>query len=108
MNGADVVALAARHGSVGGITEDDGVDLVWVVFVVVCGGSGCGGTSYVGAVGGEMCLFVVLQGIEDRGEGEDGGDGSEKDGSGAEWLVRGDVEAGGYWGWELRWGGAAA
>jgi hypothetical protein len=42
VDGADVVALAGRHRSVGGITEGDSVDLVWIVFVVVCRGSGCG------------------------------------------------------------------
>jgi hypothetical protein len=35
VNGADVVSLAGGHRSVGGITEDDGVDLGWIVFVVV-------------------------------------------------------------------------
>ena len=52
VNGADVVALAGGDGSVGGITEDDGVDLVWIVFVVVGGGSGCG-------VGGTAALELL-------------------------------------------------
>ena len=41
-----------------------------------------------------MCMSVVAQGIEDRGERTDGGHGSEQDGSGAERLVAGDIEAG--------------
>ena len=43
VNGADVVSRACGHRSVGGITEDDGVDLGWIVFLVVSlGGSRCG------------------------------------------------------------------
>ena len=34
VNGADVVSLAGGHRSVGRITEDDGVDLVWIVVVI--------------------------------------------------------------------------
>jgi hypothetical protein len=41
-----------------------------------------------------MCMFVVTQGIEDRGGRSDGGHGSEQDGSGAERLAAGDIEAG--------------
>ena len=95
VNGADVVALAGGDGCVGGITEDDGVDLVWIIFVIVGGGSGCGvgGTSGAGAVGGEACTPVVTQGIEDRGESGDGGEGSEQDGSGAERLAADEIEA---------------
>ena len=95
VNGADVVALAGGHGSVGGITENDGVDLVWIIFVVVGGGSGCGvgGTSGAGAVGSEVCTSVVTQGIEDRGKSSDRGNGSEQDGSGAERLASGEIEA---------------
>jgi hypothetical protein len=96
VDGTDVVAAAGGHRSVGGITEDDGIDLVWIVFVIVSRGSGCvGGSGGAGAIGCEVCLFVVLQRIEDRGEGKDGGNGSEQDGSGAERLARSDVEAGG-------------
>src|SRR3981189_3081329 len=51
-----------------------------------------------------MCMFGVTQGIEDRGERSDGGYGSEQDGSGAERLAAGDIEAGsaesGDAGWE--------
>lgn len=95
MNGADVVAVAGGHGSVGGIAEDDGVDLVGIVFVVVGGGSrfGVGGTRGAGVVEGEMCTSGVLHGIEDRGESSDGGDGGEQDGSGAERLAGGEIEA---------------
>jgi hypothetical protein len=97
VNGADVVSPAGGHRSVGGITEDDGVDLGWIVFLVVSrGGSGCGagGTGSAGAAGGEMCMLGVTQGIENRKEGNDGGYGSEQDGSGAERLAAGDIEAG--------------
>jgi hypothetical protein len=92
-----VVSLAGRHRSVGRISEDDGVDLGWIVFVVVSRvGSGCGdgGTGSAGAAGGEMCMFGVTQGVEDRGECGDGGYGSEQDGSGAERLAAGDIETG--------------
>ncbi len=40
-----------------------------------------------------MCMSGVTQGIEDRGERTDGGHGSEQDGSGAERLAAGDIEA---------------
>jgi hypothetical protein len=88
VNGADVVSPAGGHRSVGGITEGDGIDLGWIVFVVSRGGSGCG------AGGGEMCMSGVTKGIEDRGERNNGGNDSEQDGSGAEWLAAGDIEAG--------------
>jgi hypothetical protein len=39
-------------------------------------------------------MFVVTQRIEDGGERSDGGYGSEQDGSGAERLAAGDIEAG--------------
>jgi len=97
VNGADVVPRAGGHRSVGGVTEDDSVDLGWIIFLVGSrGGSGCGagGTGSAGAAGGEMCMFGVTQGIEDRGERSDGGYGSEQDGSGAERLAAGDIEAG--------------
>jgi hypothetical protein len=97
VNGAYVISPAGGYRSVGGITEDDGVDLGWIIFLVVRrGGSGCGagGTGSAGAAGGEMCMFVVTQSIEDRGERSDGGYGSEQDGSGAERLAAGDIEAG--------------
>ena len=42
VNGADVLALARRHGSVGGVGEDDGVDLVGVVLVVFGRGASSG------------------------------------------------------------------
>jgi hypothetical protein len=93
VNVADVVSRACGHRSVGGITEDDGVDLGWIIFLVgSLGGSGCsaGGT---GSAGGEMCMFGVTQSIEDRGERSDDGYGSEQDGSGAKRLAASDIEA---------------
>jgi hypothetical protein len=98
VNGADVVSLAGGHRSIGEITEDDGVDLGWIIFLVGSrSGSGCGagGTGSAGTARGEMCMFGVTQGMEDRGEHSDGGDGSEQDGSGAERLAADDIEAGG-------------
>jgi hypothetical protein len=38
-------------------------------------------------------MFGVTKSIEDRGERSDGGYGSEQDGSGAERLAAGDIEA---------------
>ena len=61
MNGADVVSPPGGYRSVGGITEDDGVDLGWIVFLLgsrVGFGWGAGGTGGAGAVGGEMCMSV--------------------------------------------------
>jgi hypothetical protein len=97
VNRADVVSRAGRHRSVGGITENDGVDLGWIVFLIgIRGGPGCGagGTSSAGAAGGEMCMSGVTQSKENREERTDGGHGSEQDGSGAEWLAASDIEAG--------------
>jgi hypothetical protein len=37
VNGADVVSPADKHRSVGGIAEDDGVDLGWIVFLSAAG-----------------------------------------------------------------------
>jgi hypothetical protein len=37
MNGADVISRAGGHRSVGGIAEDDGVDLIWIVLVFLAG-----------------------------------------------------------------------
>jgi hypothetical protein len=80
VNGADVGSGASGHRSVGGIAEDDGVDLVWIVIVFLAGTSG------------------VTQGIEDQGERTDGGNDSKQDGFGAEWLAASDIEAGsGEW-----------
>jgi hypothetical protein len=42
-----------------------------------------------------MCVSVVLQGVEDRGEGNEGCDDGEQDGSGAEVVARSEIEAGG-------------
>src|SRR5258708_36053523 len=101
VNVADVVSRAGGHRSIGGITEDDGVDLGWIVFLVGSrGGSGygAGGMGSAGAAGGEMCMFGVTQGIEDRGERSDGGYGSEQDGSWAERLAASGIESGGGWG----------
>jgi hypothetical protein len=74
VNGADVVALASGYGSVGGIAEDDGVDLRWIVFLVGSRGvSRCGVGRTSGVAGGEKRVSGVSQGIDDRGEGTDGG-----------------------------------
>src|SRR5215469_4154761 len=56
VNGADVVAPSSGYRSVRGITEHDGVDLIWIVFVVVSRCSGCdiGGTGNAGVIGDEM------------------------------------------------------
>src|SRR5580704_7994548 len=96
VNGADVVSPAGGHRSVGGIAEDNGVNLRGIVFVVVGRGSGCGAgeTGSAGAVGGEVRMSVVTQGIEDRGEHSSSGYDSEKDGSRAERLAASDIEAG--------------
>jgi len=37
MNRADVISRAGGHRSVGGIAEDDGVDLIWIVIVFLAG-----------------------------------------------------------------------
>jgi hypothetical protein len=94
VNGADVVSPACGHRSVGGITEDDRVDLGWIIFLVSSrGGSGCAADG-TGSAGVEMCMFGVTQGIEDRGERSDGGYGSEQDRPRAERLAAGDIEGG--------------
>src|ERR1700723_668998 len=94
VNGADVVSRPCGHRSVGGITEDDGVDLGWIILLVGSrGGSGCGAGG-TGSAGAEMGMFGVTQGIEDRGERGNGGHGSEQDGSWAERLAACDIEAG--------------
>jgi hypothetical protein len=80
VNGADVGSGASGHRSVGGIAEDDGIDLVRIVIVLLAGTSG------------------VTQRIEDQGERTDGENDSEQDGSGAEWLAASDIEGGsGEW-----------
>src|ERR1700734_4183710 len=76
MNGADVGSGASGHRSVGGIADDDGVNLVWIVIIFLASAS------------------RVTQGIEDQGERPDGGNDREQDGSGAERLAASDVEAG--------------
>jgi hypothetical protein len=87
VNGTYVVSLASGHRSVGGITEDDGVDLRWIVFVVGVVGSGCGaGPGSAGVVGVQMCMSVPL-GIEDQEERTDGGHDCQQDSSGAERLA---------------------
>ena len=95
VNGADVVPPSRGHRSVSGITEDDGVDLGWIIFLV--GGwrsrCGAGGTGSARAAGGKMCMSVVSQGIENREERTGGGNGSKQDGSRAERLAPGDIEA---------------
>ena len=99
MNGADVVSGAGGHRSVGGIAEDDGVDLIWIVIVFragSCGGPGssAGGTISAGVGGGEMGIPGVTQGIEDGEERTDGGHDREQDGCGAERLAASDIEGG--------------
>jgi len=96
VNGADVVSRAGGHRSVGWITENDGVDLRRIVFLVGGrGGSGCGagGTGSAGAAGGEMCRSGVTQAKEDRGQRADSGHCSKQDGSGVQRLAAGDIEA---------------
>jgi hypothetical protein len=96
VNWANVVSRAGGHRSIGGIAEDDGVYLRWIVFVVASCGSGCsaGGTGSAGAVGGEVCMSVVLQDIEDCGERRDRGNDSKQEGSWAKGLAASDIEAG--------------
>ena len=80
VNGADRGSGASGHRSVGGIADDDGVDLVWIVIVFLDGTSG------------------VTQGKEDQGERTDGGNDREQDGSGVERLAASEIEAGsGEW-----------
>jgi hypothetical protein len=80
VNGADVDSGASGHRSVGGIADNDGVDLVWIVIVFLAGTSG------------------VTEGIENQGERTDGGNDSEQDGCRAERLAASDIEAGsGAW-----------
>ena len=76
VNWADVGSWASGHRSVGGIADDDGVDLVWIVIVFLDGTSG------------------VTQGKEDQRERTDGGNDREQDGSGVERLAASEIEAG--------------
>jgi hypothetical protein len=99
VNGAHVGCAAGGHRSVGGIAEDNGVDLVGIVIVFLVGSWGApecdaGGAISAGAAGGEMCMSGVTQGIEDRAERTDGDNDSEQDGCGAERLAASDIEAG--------------
>jgi hypothetical protein len=94
MHGAGFLSAAGWPGSVGGIAEDDGVDLVRVVILVVdcaCGGSG---RVAPGATWEKLVpMLAVSEGEGDRrkhGEGEHRG---EQDSSGVEGLAAGDVEA---------------
>ena len=71
---------ASGHRSVGGVADNDGVDLVWIVIVDLAGASS------------------VTHGIEDQGKRTDGDNDSEQDGSGAERLAASDIEGGsGEW-----------
>ena len=80
MNGADVSSGASGHRSVGGVAEDDGVDLVWIVIVFLAR------------------AFGVTERIEDQGERTDGENNRQQDGSRAERLAASDIEAGsGEW-----------
>jgi hypothetical protein len=73
----DVGSGASGHRSVGGIADNDGVDLVWIVIVLLAGSTSS-----------------VTHGIDDD---------SEQDGSGAKRLAAGDIEAGsGEWAAVLR------
>jgi hypothetical protein len=94
VNGADVISSSGGHGSVGGIAEDDGVDLGWIVFLVgIRGSPGCGAGRTVSARA-EMRMSGVTQGVENQGECTDGSHGGEQDGSWGERLAAGDIEAG--------------
>jgi hypothetical protein len=96
VNGADVFSPPGGDGGVGGITEDDGVDLVGIVLVVISRGGtgGCaGGTIGSGFAGGQIWMPVVAEGIEDGGERSDGGNDREQDGSRAERLASSEIEA---------------
>ncbi len=58
-----MVSGAGGRWSVGGIAEDDGVDLIWIVIVFLGGsgggpGGGAGGTISSGVVGGGMGIPV--------------------------------------------------
>lgn len=108
VNGADAVSRSGGHGSIGGITEDDGVDLGRIVFLIISLVSGCGGMSSFGAIWGEMYLSIVLQCIEDRRQRRDCGDDSEQDDSWKERLAGGDIESLEWSDSELRWAWAAA
>ena len=99
MNAADVGCAAGGHRSFGGITEDNGVDLVGIVIVFLVASwdasdCGAGGRISAGAAGAEMCMSAVTQGIEDRGERTGGDHDSEQDRRGAERLAASDIEAG--------------
>jgi hypothetical protein len=104
MNGADVRSGGSGLRSAGGIAEDDGVDLVWIVIVFLAaswGGAECGaaGAISAGAGGTNISVFAVTQGIKDRGKRADDGNDSEQDGSGAERLAASYIEVGsGEWG----------
>ncbi len=93
VDGADVVSAAGGAGCVGGIAEDDGVDLGGIV-VLVGGGGGGGGGGVAGATGGAMGGGGVGEGAEDEGERDNGGCDGEQDDSGAERLAGGEIEAG--------------
>jgi hypothetical protein len=61
VNGADVGCAARGLRSVGGIAEDNGVDLVGIVVVFLVGSwgapdCGAGGTISARAAGAEMCM----------------------------------------------------
>jgi hypothetical protein len=99
VNAADVVSTAGGHRSVGGITEDNGIDLVGIVIVFLVGSRGapeCGACRALtaAAAGTEMCSAAVTQGVEDRGQCTGGDNDCKQDGCGAERLAARDIEAG--------------
>ena len=94
MNRADVISLACGEWSVGGIAEDDGVDLGWVVRLVAGGRSTRSGAGRAGCVGVEVDVPGVGHGEQDEAERAEGGDDGEQDGAGAEPLAAGEVEVG--------------
>ena len=95
VNRADVGSGASGHRSVGGIADNDGVDLVWIVILFLADTWCAGGTT----APGRGVMSSVTHGIEDQGERTDGEYDSEQDGSGAERLAAGDIEGGsGEWG----------
>ena len=68
VNAADVVSGAGGLRSVGGIAEDNCIDLAGIVFLACGRGApkcNAGVTISTGATGGEMYMSGVVQGIED-------------------------------------------
>ncbi len=99
VNATDVISTAGGLRSVGGVAEDNGIDLVWIVIVFLVGSGdsperGARGTIAAGASGTETCMAGMTQGIKDRGERTEGDNNREQDGRRAERLPASDIEAG--------------